>query len=204
MTISFRKATAADSDLLADLVIGESDGEGRRVVAAVFGINNLERLRPLFRRAWRDAENWRQCEVLLVDGEPVGAMQSGPSPMKMTLGLVLLAIRALGLRALRMPARLGIMDRVTPKKPDSAYIISEIQVAKEYRGRGLGTKMMARAEEQARAGGYAVMALHTRTSNPAHRLYERCGFEEAGEATGPEFERLTGVRGNALYVKRLD
>ncbi len=48
------------------------------------------------------------------------------------------------------------------------------------RQRGLGAKMMERAEEQARAGGYAVMALHTRTSNPARSLYERCGFEEAG------------------------
>lgn len=64
--------------------------------------------------------------------------------------------------------------------------------------------MMERAEEQARAGGYAVMALHTRTDNPARRLYERFGFEEAGEATDPEFERLTGVRGNVLYVKQLD
>lgn len=72
------------------------------------------------------------------------------------------------------------------------------------RQRGLGAKMMERAEEQARAGGYAVMALHTRTDNPARRLYERFGFEEAGEATDPEFERLTGVRGNVLYVKQLD
>ena len=203
MNLTFRTATAEDSDLLADLVVGPPGGEGRRVTAAVFGINNSERLRPLFRRSWRDAENWRQCEVLLADGEPAGAFQSGPSPMKITLGLVLVAIRVLGLRAPRMPARLRILDSVTPRKPDGAYIISEIQVAKEYRDRGLGTKMMARAEEQARAGGYAVMALHTRTNNPARRLYERCGYEAAGEATDSEFERLTGVAGNVLYVKRL-
>jgi len=203
MGITFRKATAADSDLMADLVFGETDGEGRRVAAAVFGIADSERLRPLFRRVWQAAENWRQSELLLVESEPAGVLQTGSSSMKITPGVILAAVRALGLRALRMPGRLGIMDRVAPKKPDGAFIISEIHVSEEYRGRGLGATMMGRAEEQARAGGYAVMALHTRTDNPARRLYERCGFEEAGEATDPEFERLTGVRGNVLYVKRL-
>lgn len=201
MEPTFRQATATDSDLVADLVFG--DGEGRRVSAAVFGISNSERLRPLFRRAWRDAENWRQSELLLVDGQPAGVLQCGSSSMKITPGLVLAAVRALGIRTLRMPARLRIMDRVAPKKPDGAFVISEIHVVKEHRGRGLGTLMMARAEEQARAGGYSVMALHTRTNNPARSLYERCGYEAAGEATDPEFERLTGVAGNVLYVKRL-
>jgi len=203
MGITFRKATAADSDLVADLVFGETGGEGRRVAAAVFGIGNSERLRPLFRRVWRAAENWRQSELLFVDGEPAGILQTGSSSMKITPGVILAAVRALGLRALRMPGRLGIMDRVAPKKPDGAFIISEIHVAEEHRGRGLGATIMERAEEQARAGGHTLMALHTRTDNPARRLYERCGFEEAGEATDPEFERLTGVRGNILYVKRL-
>ncbi len=201
MEPTFRQATAADSDLLADLVFG--DGEGRRVSAAVFGISDSERLRPLFRRAWRDAENWRQSELLLVDGQPVGVLQCGSSSMKITPGLVLAAVRALGIHALRMPARLRIMDRIAPKKPDGAFVISEIHVVKEYRGQGLGALMMARAEKQARAGGYSLMALHTRTNNPARSLYERCGYEAAGEATDPEFERLTGVAGNVLYVKRL-
>ncbi len=199
----FRKATAEDSDLVADLVFGETDGEGRRVAAAVFGISDSERLRPLLRHAWRDAENWRQSELLLVGGEPAGVLQGGSSSMKITPGLVLAAIRTMGLRAIRMPARLRIMDRVAPKKPDGAYIISEIHVSEEHRGQGLGALMMARAEEQARAGGHAVMALHTRTNNPARSLYERCGFEAGDEATDAEFERLTGVRGNVLYVKRL-
>jgi ribosomal protein S18 acetylase RimI-like enzyme len=204
MEMTFRRATAEDSDLVADLVFGEAGGEGRRVAAAVLGVEDSERLRPLFRQVWRAAENWRQCELLIVEGKPAGVLQTGPSSMKITPGVVLAAVRALGLLALRMPGRLGIMDRVAPKKPEGAFIISEIHVLDEYRGRGLGARMMARAEEQARAGGFAVMALHTRTNNPARRLYERCGYEAAGEATDAEFERLTGVPGNVLYVKRLE
>jgi ribosomal protein S18 acetylase RimI-like enzyme len=203
MDVTFRRATSEDSDLIADLVFGEEGAEGRRVAAAVLGISDSERMRPMFRQVWRAAENWRQCDLLFVDSEPAGVLQTGSSSMKITPGVVLAAVRALGPLALRMPGRLGIMDRVAPKKPDGAFIISEIHVAEDYRGQGLGAQMMVRAEEQARAGGYAVMALHTRTNNPARHLYDRCGFEAATEATDPEFERLTGVSGNVLYVKRL-
>ncbi len=204
MTITFHKATAADSDLVADLVFGEANGEGRRVAAAVFGISDSERLRPLFRRVWRAAENWRQCELLFVEGKPAGVLQTGSSSMKITPGVVFAAIRALGPLALRMPGRLGIMNRVAPKKPNGAFIISEIHVDEEYRGRGLGARMMALAEEQARAGGYRLMALHTRTNNPARSFYERLGFTVAAEAHDAGFEHLTGVKGNVLYLKQLD
>ncbi len=204
MNLTFRKATAEDSDLLADMVFGEEGGEGQRVAAAVLGIDDVEKMRPLFRVMWRTAENWRQSEILLVEGSPVGVLQCSSSSVKITPGVVLAAIRGLGLKALLLPRRMPLFDRVSPKKPEGSFVISEIHVNEELRGRGLGEQMMARAEEQARAGGYTVMALHTRTNNPARRLYERCGFEVAGEATDPEFERLTGVAGNVLYVKRLD
>jgi ribosomal protein S18 acetylase RimI-like enzyme len=204
MEISFRKATAEDSDLVCDLVFGEETGEGRRVGAAVLGVKDSERLRPMFHQVWRAAENWRQSELLLVDGQPAGVLQTGRSSMKITPGVVLAAVRMLGLGALQMPGRLKVFDRVSPEKPKGSFIISEIHVDEKYRGQGLGATMMARAEEQARAQGYKLMSLHTRTTNPARRLYERCGYEAAGEATDPEFERLTGVAGNVLYIKRLD
>jgi ribosomal protein S18 acetylase RimI-like enzyme len=202
--ITFRDATPEESNLVADLVFGETNGEGRRVAAAILGVDDSEKLRPLFRQVWRAAGNWRQTELLVVDGLPVGMLQSGSSSMKITPGVVVAAIRALGLKALRMPARLRITDRVSPKKPERAYIVSEVHVAPEFRGKGLGRVLMERAEERARAAGYKVMALHTRTNNPARHLYERCGYELAGEATDEEHERLTGVPGNVLYVKHLE
>ena len=203
MEPTFRKATADDSDLLADMVFGEEGGEGQRVAAAVLGLDDVEEMRPLFRAMWRTAENWRRSEFLLVEGNPVGVLQTGSSSIKITPGVVLAAIRGLGLKPLFLPGRMRLFDRVSPKKPDGAYIVSEIHVDEDYRGQGFGARMMARAEEQARAGGYTVMALHTRANNPARRLYERCGFEAGAEATDAEFERLTGVKGNVLYVKRL-
>jgi ribosomal protein S18 acetylase RimI-like enzyme len=204
MEVSYRRATEADSGLISDMIFGEPGSEGQRVSAAVLGIEDIARLRPLFRAMWRAAGNWRQSEIALVDGRPVGVLQTGASSSKITPGVVITAVRVLGLRAIATARRLSVFDRVSPKKPEGAFIISEIHVDEAYRGHGLGAQMMARAEEQARAGGYKVMALHTRTTNPARRLYERCGYVAAGEATDPEFERLTGVAGNVLYVKRLD
>jgi ribosomal protein S18 acetylase RimI-like enzyme len=204
MEITFRKATAADSDLIADLVFGETGSEGQRVAAAVYGLDDIERLRSLFREMWRAAENWRGSELLIVDGKAAGVLTTGSSSMRINPRIIFLAIRTFGLRTLWIYSRLKIFDRVSPKKPEGSFIISEIHVDEEYRGQGLGAKMMARAEEQARAGGYKLMSLHTRTTNPARRLYERCGYEATGEATDPEFEQLTGVAGNVLYTKRLD
>ena len=63
--------------------------------------------------------------------------------------------------------------------------------------------MLAYAEAQARARGAQRMALHTLTTNPAQRLYERNGFRVVETATNAEFERLTGVAGNVLMVKEL-
>jgi ribosomal protein S18 acetylase RimI-like enzyme len=84
--------------------------------------------------------------LLLVDAAPAGVLQTGSPSRKITPGVVLAAVRALGFGALRMPGRLAIMDRVSPKKPDGAFVIAEIKVRESYRGRGRGEKMMARAE----------------------------------------------------------
>jgi GNAT superfamily N-acetyltransferase len=202
--LSFRPATAADSDLLADLVFGEEGSEGRRVSAAVMRLGDIERFRPLFRALWRAAGNWRASELALVDGEPVGILMTNAPRMRITPGVVWTALRTLGLRALGLQGRLRIFERVTPKKPEGSFVIAEMDVLAAHRGKGIGTAMLARAEEQARAQGYRLMSLQTRTTNPARRLYERCGFEAAGEALDAEFERLTGVAGNVLYVKRLE
>jgi GNAT superfamily N-acetyltransferase len=144
--------------------------------------DDIERFRPLFRALWRAAGNWRRCELALVDGAPAGILMTNPPGMKITPRVVFTAVRTLGVRAFSLPGRLRIFERVTPQKPEGAFIIAEMDVLAEHRGRGIGTAMLARAEEQARAQDYRLMALHTRTTNPARRLYERCGYEATGEA----------------------
>ncbi len=204
MEPTFRKATAADSDLLADLVVGEPGQETARVGMALFGMRDIDEARRMIRMLWRAGGNWRESELAILDGRPAGVLQAGRSSIRIMPAIIFAALRALGpATLLRMPSRLRIQGRVSPEKPEGAYVISEIHVAPEFRGRKIGEAMMTHAEEDARKHEFPMMALHTLTTNPARSFYERLGFTVAAEATDPEFERLTGVRGNVLYVKRL-
>jgi ribosomal protein S18 acetylase RimI-like enzyme len=195
MEVEFRPATKGESDLVTDIVFGEEGSAGRRVMAAVLGIEDIKRFLPVFRAVWRASGKGRHCELALADGVPVGVLMVNAPPERTTPGVVWTAVRTLGLGALSLRSKLSIFDRVSPKKPEGAFHISELDVLPEYRGGGIGTAMMARAEEQARGQGYALMSLQTRTNNPARRLYERCGFVVAAEALDAEFERVTGSPG---------
>ena len=204
MDLSFRQATEADSDLLADLVLGDAEQETTRVAMRLYGITDIEQARSLFRLLWGAGESWKRSELVLFDDEVCGILTIGGSSTRITSGFIASAVRSLGLfTLLRAAGRLRLQRRVVPEKPGGACVVSELHVAPGFRGRGLGQRMLAHAEEGARAGGYAVMALHTLTTNPARRLYERCGYEAVAELTDAEFERLTGASGNILFVKRL-
>ncbi len=200
----FRQATAGDSDLLADLVLGEAEQETTRVAMLLYDLPDLGLARELFRLLWRAGENWKMSEVALTDGRAAGVLQTGGSSVRVTLAFVLAALRKLGARRLlRMRSRLRIQRRVLPDKPPGAYVISEIHVAPEYRRRGFGEAILRHAEEGARGRGFDVMALHVLTTNPARRAYQRSGFEDVLTLTDPEFLRITGADGNVLMVKRL-
>ena len=58
--------------------------------------------------------------------------------------------------------------------------IIDISLLPECRGAGLGSGLLADLLEQAEARGLAV-GLHVEGDNPAFRLYQRFGFEVAGE-----------------------
>jgi predicted N-acetyltransferase YhbS len=110
----------------------------------------------------------------------------------------------LGLRVLPVPFRLRTQDRVAPTTPDGAFVISEIHVVPEFRGLGIGNALLVRAEQRACRLGSRRCSLHTLTTNPARRLYERHGYSVAAETTDARFEQLTGVTGKILYVKDLN
>lgn len=61
-----------------------------------------------------------------------------------------------------------------------AYV-EELAVAPEWRGRGVGTALMAAVDEWARGRGAMSVALdHFHTNEGAHRLYSRLGFQVRG------------------------
>jgi len=58
--------------------------------------------------------------------------------------------------------------------------IVDISLLPQYQRLGLGTALIRSVFVQADANGWTV-TLHVATFNPARRLYERLGFEQAGD-----------------------
>lgn len=63
--------------------------------------------------------------------------------------------------------------------------ITNVAILPDYRGRGVGTKLMAAVIAAAKARGASAMTLEVRPSNaPALALYHHYGFREAGRRKG--------------------
>jgi ribosomal protein S18 acetylase RimI-like enzyme len=64
--------------------------------------------------------------------------------------------------------------------PRAAYI-QTVEVAPEFRGRGIATELLRRIEDSARAAGAGSIWLHVDAENSAAiRLYERQGYARQG------------------------
>src|SRR6476661_3746114 len=74
----------------------------------------------------------------------------------------------------------GVPDPGAARKPAPAVDIG-LSVAEDWRGRGVGTALMAAAEDWARARGATRMILDLAAANEgARRLYDRLGYEVHG------------------------
>ena len=58
--------------------------------------------------------------------------------------------------------------------------IMDIALAPAFRGRGIGTALLRALMDEAQESGRRL-SIHVEQNNPARRLYERLGFEPAGE-----------------------
>ena len=85
--------------------------------------------------------------------------------------------------------------------PETYYEVCGIYLDPDYYRRGIGRKLMAFAEEQARAKGKTAMMLWVFQDNaPSRRFYEACGYHPDGRTNIVEYGRpLVSMR----YVKEL-
>ena len=83
---------------------------------------------------------------------------------------------------------------------DNSYYICGIALFPEFRGRGIGSRLLARAEEHAREKGFEKVSLLVFEQNEgAKRLYERIGYREVQRA--PSYPHpLIHCTGDALLM----
>jgi ribosomal protein S18 acetylase RimI-like enzyme len=201
--LTFRRATAADTDRIAEIIHGEPAQETVRMCGGV------ERARAMGYELVRmpgSAQGWDRSVVGELGGEVVVVLQAGQriGGIRATPKLALKAIRILGLLgAIGLLPKIRAQSRVNAEGPSDAYYISELHVHPQHRNRRIGSAALDCAEEDARRLGHRHMSLTTTTTNPARRLYERHGFRIVETRTDPAFERYTGIAGRHLLVKDL-
>ena len=204
--MTFRRATPADSERVAEIVAGDPGQE------AIGIAGDADRARAMgiviAKMAGMPAGRGGLEHTTLAElhGETVGIVHasSGPGRFKITPAVALAAIRIFGpLGAVRLLPRIRARARVDIPSPAGALHIGELDVDPRYRSRGVGGALLDHVEAQAREGGYRQMTLETTTTNPARRLYERHGFRVVVTRTDPDYERYTGIEGRVLMVKEL-
>ncbi|WP_027051191.1 GNAT family N-acetyltransferase [Mesorhizobium erdmanii] len=89
-----------------------------------------------------------------------------------------------------------------PNQPHRAEI-AKLMTSVEYRGRGVGTRLMRAAERLAVDKGRTLLVLDTATDEGASGLYERLGFTLAGEIPDYALKPHGGLTGTLIYWKRI-
>jgi len=201
--LSFREASRADADCVAEIVGGDPSPEsigvcGDRERARAFGM-------ALARASLLEGEV--RTTVVELEGRPVAVLQTtdGVGDVRITRSTAAIALRVFGL--LGVPGllfRARARARVAIRPPRDALHIHELHVARDLRGRGIGRDVLRYAEAQARARRRPQLSLTTTTDNPARRLYERAGYRVVETRTDPVYRRLTGIDGRHLMIKALE
>ena len=131
-----------------------------------------------FIRLFSDSVNPRHCFTAVDDGKLLGILMFQTADGEFfQLKLSAVFRRFSPVRALRIVLNLALLAATA--RPDE-FIVDSLAVSPATRGLGIGTRLMASAEDKARAMGKSMMSLSVIGENEgAVRLYERIGFKTA-------------------------
>ncbi|WP_293913765.1 N-acetyltransferase [Deinococcus sp.] len=89
-----------------------------------------------------------------------------------------------------------------PNQPHRAEI-AKMMTRPEWRGRGAASALLREAEAQASARQRTLIVLDTASDGGAAGLYEKHGYQLAGEIPGYALKPHGGLTGTLMYWKRL-
>lgn len=82
--------------------------------------------------------------------------------------------------------------------------LTKLLVHRDFRGRGLASRLVTAAEGAAVRAGRTLLVLDTETGSPAEGIYERWGWHRVGTIEGYAVNPDGDVRGTTLFSKVLD
>ena len=87
--------------------------------------------------------------------------------------------------------RSGVAGIIVLKPQPEYLLLDNIAISPARQGSGLGRRLLAFAEVEARHRGYREIRLYThRTMTENQRLYAAIGYEETGRGTADGYERV--------------
>ncbi|MFI8193553.1 GNAT family N-acetyltransferase [Streptomyces sp. NPDC085946] len=100
---------------------------------------------------------------------------------------------------------LGTVSLALPDKPNSRHRaeLVKLMVHRDARGRGLGRRLLAAAEEAAAAAGITLLHLDTETGSPAEHLYRSAGWTPVGAIPDYAADPAGVLRPTTIYYKRV-
>ena len=99
----------------------------------------------------------------------------------------------------------GTVSLAYADKPNARHRAEVVKLAvhRDERGRGLGRRLLATAEEEACAAGIGLLLLDTETGSAAERLYRSAGWQRYGVVPGYAAAPSGEVKACSFYYKTL-
>jgi len=210
MAIEVRMRNARPDDAPVGAALVRMSFPSEQVADAVFGLGNPDLARKALRAFFMRDANRFSYEFAMV-------AEAGDKVVGMFLGYASRRIRRLNLNmAFQAPFVYGLRRAVSlalhsgpllfelPRPGPGEFYIAHVAVLPGWRDQGIGTMLLAAAEEKAKAEGLSKCSLDVELGNTGARgLYERLGYKVAGTYTFHAETRRRGIEGLHRMVKTL-
>lgn len=173
--ILVRRGKPEDAEHFSSLVVMTSP----HLMPTLFGAKVKDLMRKLFRHR-RHYYSYDRSFFVEVGGKVAGMAQLHKIKVRQRekVRLSLLLMRYLKWRFPAKALNLLRSERVIRLSSGNDCYLSNVAVYPEFRSLGLGTKLLEKAEEEARSIGKKRMVLHAETTNArAINLYEKLGYK---------------------------
>lgn len=177
--LTFRPATVEDAKVASSLIYATFP----KVADFTIGLGSEERAKAILEKIFTipgHRLSYEETILAVVQGRVVGGMVAYSAKRLPKLDRV---TDRLILRQYRFRGKLAMIIRTWPlvfmkdtKRRD--YVIGNLAVRPQYRGRGIGEQILIHAEELAKEAGLQRLALRVAIENKtARKLYEDFGFK---------------------------